>query len=227
MKRAQLVRVAIYSISVLAALALLAAALHTKAARPLLARIGMKCPVQGSAADVEAARLESARAGRGTEAAASRPALGFTLDAMTLSAVKDWANKEHVSCEEIRKGSFLRCSNVPQSALGGSVDRASVAQLDFGFAPSTQRLVNISAWRRGLSSAAAATQMRALAASLKAELGAPTVEAGARTAGYLAAGPMHTAVVQYRFSDYSADVSATNIPGRGLMLREHYMSARD
>ncbi len=230
MKRAQLIRVAVYVASVLAALTLVAGALHTKAARPLLARLGVKCPIKGSAADVEAARLKSARAQRGTEAAASRPALGFALDTMTLADVKAWAEKKSVSCEEIRKNSFLRCSDVPQSALvalGGGAGSQPISQLDFGFSPGNQHLVNISAWRNGMSAADAAAQMNAVVASMKAELGAPSTEAGSRTAAYLAAGPMHTAVVEYRFSDYSADVSATNIPGRGLLLREHYMSARD
>jgi hypothetical protein len=213
--------------SVLAALTLVIGALHMKAARPLLAKLGMKCPIQGSATDVEAARLKSARAQRGTETAASRPALGFALDTMTLADVKAWADKRHISCEEVRKSSFYRCSNVPESALSGASTGPVIAELDFGFAPSTERLVNISAWRNGMTAADAAAQMNAVAASMKEELGAPTREAGDRSASYLASGPMRTAMLQYRFSDYIADVSATNIPGRGLMLREHYMSARD
>jgi hypothetical protein len=225
MKRAQLIRVAVYVASVLAALTLSVGLLHTKAARPLLARLGVKCPLQGSAKDVEAARLESARAERGTETAASRPALGFTLDTMTLTDVKAWADKRHVSCDEVRKSSFLRCSNVPESALGGT--GPVVAELDFGFAPGNEHLVNISAWRNGMSSDAASAQLNAVVATMKQQLGAPSVEKGERSASYLAAGQMHTALVQYRFSDYIADVSATSIPGRGLMLREHYMSARD
>jgi hypothetical protein len=225
MKRAKLIRVAIYLASVLAMLTLVIGLLHTKAARPLLARLGMKCPLQGSAADVEAARLRSARAERGTEAAASRPALGFTLDTMTLNDVKAWADQKQVSCDELRKGSFLQCTNVPESALGGT--GPIIGQLDLGFSPTTQRLVNVSAWRSGMTSAAAAQQLNAVVASMKQQVGPPTIEAGHRSAAYLAAGPMRTAVVEYRFSDYSADVSATNIPGRGLMLREHYMSARD
>jgi hypothetical protein len=87
--------------------------------------------------------------------------------------------------------------------------------------------VNLSAWRSGMTSAAAASHMREVVASLRQELGNPSSEAGKRTADYLASAPMRTAIVTYRFSDYSVDVSATNIPGGGLMMREHYMSARD
>ncbi|MET0791271.1 MAG: hypothetical protein ABW061_07090 [Polyangiaceae bacterium] len=64
-------------------------------------------------------------------------------------------------------------------------------------------------------------------ASRRDQVGDPTTEAGSRDASYLSAGRLHTAVVSCRFKDYFADVSATNIPGRGLTLREHYMSARD
>ena len=224
MKRARLKRVSIYTVSVLAGLTLAAGFLHSKAGRPLLARLGVGCPMRATPEAIEAARHNSARVLRGTEAAASRPALGFALDTMTLTDVKAWAEQKQVSCEDKRAG-FVQCKDVPLSALGSS--GPNIAKLDFGFSLSTQRLVNITAWRDRLTSEVAATQMDAVVASMREQLGAPTREAGARTASYLASAPMQTAIVQYRFKDYIADVSATNIPGRGLTLREHYMSARD
>lgn len=224
MKRALLRRVSIYAVSVAAGLTLVAGLLHTKAARPLLARLGVGCPMKASPEVVEAARLNSARTQRGTEAAASRPALGFALDTMTLSDVKAWAEKKNVSCEDKRVG-FLQCVDVPLAALGST--GTTISKLDFGFSPTTERLVNITAWRDRLSGSVAVAQMDAVVSSMREQLGAPTREAGARSAAFLAAGPMHTAIVSYRFKDYIADVSATNIPGRGLTLREHYMSARD
>jgi hypothetical protein len=224
MKRAQLKRVCIHAVSVLAGLTLVIGLLHTKAGRPLLAHLGLGCPVKASPEAVEAARINSARALRGTEAAASRPALGFALDTMKLADVKAWAAQKHVSCDELRVG-LIRCTDVPTAAVGGT--GPAINQLDFGFSPSTEQLVNISAWRSGLSGPAAVAQMDSAVASLKEQLGDPTHEAGDRSARYLASGPMHTATVEYRFKDYLADVSATNLPGRGLTLREHYMSARD
>jgi hypothetical protein len=181
--------------------------------------------VKASPADIEAARRSSVRSQRGSEPAAARPALGFALDRMTASDVKAWAEQKHVSCQDIRAG-LVRCTDVPVLAVGGSgpvMDR-----LDLGFSLSSGRLVNISAWRMGLTGSAAARQREAVAVSLREQLGSPTRAAGSRSAAYLAAGPLHTAIVEYRFKDYIADVSATNIPGRGLALREHYMmSARD
>ena len=226
MKRARLLRVSLYVVSVLAGLTLFVGFLHTKAGRPLLAHLGVGCPMKASPEDVEAARLNSARTQRGAEAAASRPALGFALDSMTLADVKAWVDKHDLNCDELRTG-LMRCSDVPATAFGDQETGPNVDQLDFGFAPASQRLVNISAWRHGLSGDAAAAQMSSIVSAMHKQLGAPTREAGDRTADYLASGPMHTAIVEYRFKDYIADVSATNVPGRGLLLREHYMSARD
>lgn len=224
MTRALLIRVSIYAACVLVALTVVVGLLHTPAGRPLLALLGVGCPMKASPEAVEAARLRSARSLRGTEAAASRPALGFSLDTMTLSDVKAWAQRENVACEDKRVG-FLQCTDVRLGALGAH--GATIDQLDFGFSPQTERLVNITAWRERLTGEAAAAHMNGVVNQLRAQLGSPTREAGARSAGYLAAGALHTAIVSYRFKDYVADVSATNIPGHGLSLREHYMSARD
>jgi hypothetical protein len=79
----------------------------------------------------------------------------------------------------------------------------------------------------GLAGSDAAAQMSAVVAGLEEKLGKPTREIGTRSASYLAASPLRAALVRYRFTDYQADVTATNFPGRGTMLREHYMSARD
>ncbi len=65
MARANWIRVSIYVASGLAALTLLIGLLHTPLGRPLLARLGVGCPVQASPEDTERARLESARATRG------------------------------------------------------------------------------------------------------------------------------------------------------------------
>jgi hypothetical protein len=224
MRLALLKRVSIYTVCVLTVLTAIAGLLHTKAGRPLLARWGLGCPMRASPEAIEAARINSARTLRGSEVAALRPALGFALDTMTLKDVKAWAVRNHLSCEDKRVG-FLQCDEVPLAALGGQ--GPAIGQLQFGFSPASERLVNITAWRSGLSGEVAAAQLNTVATRMREQLGVPTREAGARSAAHLAAGAMHTAIISYRFKDYIADVSATNIPGRGLTLREHYMSARD
>lgn len=225
MNRARLIRAGIYTASTLAFLTAVIGAMHLKAARPLLAMLGIKCPIEATGADVERARLKSARLTRGTEVAASRPALGFTLDTTTLTDVKAWAAKNQISCDESRQSTLLNCANVPATAVGGT--GPAISEVDFGFTPKDARLVNISAWHNGISSTEAIAQMNTTVSGLEKQLGAPSEEKGDRSASYLAAAPMRTAVVEYRFSDYIADVTATNLPGAGPVMREHYMSARD
>jgi len=224
MTRAQLKRVSSYVLGLPILLVLVGGLLHTPAGRPLLARLGVGCPIKASPEDIEAGRLGSARVQRGTAAAPSRPALGFELDRISRREVETWAAARHLSCADVRAG-LLRCVDVPAAALGEP--GPSIERLDFGFSLAEGRLVNLSAWRSGLSSRVAAAHLNEVVARMNAALGAPTRQAGQRSAEYLAGGPLHTAVAQYRFRDYIADVSATNIPGRGLSLREHYMSARD
>jgi len=226
MARAKMIRVSIYVASVLAALTLLVGLLHTSLGRPLLARLGVGCPVQASPEDVERARRDSARATRGSEPSPAQPALGFVLDEMTMADAQAWAEREQVSCEEQRGGTLLMCSHVRAAALGGSGGETT-DELVLAFSPKTKRLVNIATTEYGLDGTAAASRMARIVSNLEEKLGKPTREAGERSASYLAEAPMRTALVRYRFSDYQADVTATNLPGKGLMLREHYMSARD
>ena len=226
MARAQLIRVSIYVASGLAVLTLAIGLLHTPLGRPLLARLGVGCPVQASPEDVERARLRSARATQGSELSPAQPALGFKLDGMTQQDVKAWADREHVSCDDLRSGSLLLCKNVPESALGGRTG-TPIDELELAFSPTSKRLVNIATTRYGLDGNVAATQMSNVVASLEEQLGKPTSDVGERTGSFLSSGPMRTALVRYRFTDYQADVTATNLPGKGVMLREHYMSARD
>jgi hypothetical protein len=226
MVRAKWLRVSLYVASGLAVLTLLVGLLHTPLGRPLLARLGVGCPVQASPEDTERARLESARATRGTEASPAQPALGFVLDQMTAKDVMAWAERHHVDCDEQRSGSLLNCKAVPESALGGR-GGGSVDELQLVFSPTNQRLVNIATTQYGLNAQDAAAQMSQVVTGLRGQLGEPTRELGQRTASYLESAPYRTALVRYRFSDYQADVTATNLPGKGTMLREHYMSARD
>ncbi|MET0795063.1 MAG: hypothetical protein ABW061_26330 [Polyangiaceae bacterium] len=226
MARAKWLRVSIYVVSGLAALTLVIGLLHTPLGRPLLAKLGVGCPVQATPEETERARLESARATRGSEASPAQPALGFVLDKMTAKDALAWAERNHVDCSEQRAGSLLNCKDVPESALGGRGAR-TLDELQLVFSPTTQRLVNIATTQYGLAARDAASQMSTVTANLEQELGKPTREAGQRTGSYLDAAPYRTALVRYRFSDYQADVTATNIPGKGTMLREHYMSARD
>ncbi len=226
MARTKWFRVSMYVVSGLAGLTLIIGLLHTPLGRPLLARLGVGCPVQASPEDTERARLQSARATGGSEASPAQPALGFALDSMTLEDARAWAERHHVECSEQRAGSLLNCKDVAESALGGTGSRP-IDELQLVFSPRTKHLVNIATTQYGLAAGDAAAQMSRVVSGLEQQLGKPTRELGQRTGSYLDSAPYKTALVRYRFRDYQADVTATNLPGKGTMLREHYMSARE
>ena len=198
-------------------------ALHLPIARPLLGALGMGCPLKASPEEVEAARLRSARAVRGTEPSPARPALGFRLDQMTRAEVEAWASQSGLSCQPSQQGMVLRCKAVPATALGEA--EGMVDDLTFGFRPQDGRLVNLTALRAQPDPGAAAETLQRIRAGLAAKLGEGRL-LGQPTALYLAGGALRTALVEYRFRDYLADVSATNLGDR-VVVREHYMSALD
>jgi hypothetical protein len=87
--------------------------------------------------------------------------------------------------------------------------------------------VNVTVMRYGLAGPDAARRMEDAAERLQRDLGPPDVTKGDADGTYLASAAFATAHVAYRYKDYLAEVTATNMPGHGVAVREHYMSARD
>jgi hypothetical protein len=209
----------------LGGIVVLGGVLHLPAARPLLARLGAPCPVRTvSAAEVDAARGPALAALRGEAKAKSRPALGLRLDATTAGDVAAWAKANRLSCVAPRKApDTLSCTDVPAEALGLPASHGRVPDVALAF-DARGVLVAVDALRRGLSPREAAEAGTALVGRLSAELGAPSERAGDWTAEHLG-GPLHTSIVRFRFRDYVATVTATHLPGTGVILREQYLSA--
>jgi hypothetical protein len=196
--------------------------LHLPAARPLLSRLGALCPVRATPAEIENARRVALRKLRGTDPAPGRPALGFTLESTTLAAVQAWAKRAGVRCELSMQDTLLKCDAVPASAVaaGGSGTFDEVA---FGFRIADHALVNLTTLSTGLDVPAASSRFNEIAGALGELLGPPTRNR-LPTASWDAKGPVF---VEYRYADYVARVSAMDLPGRGVVLRGHYLSARD
>jgi len=208
----------------LGGLVVLGGLLHLPVARPLLARLGAPCPVRTvSAAEVDAARGPALAALRGEAAAPSRPALGLRLDATTAADVRGWARQHGVSCiAPPRAAHTLACSDVPAVALGLPASYGRVPDVALAF-DAKGVLVAVDALRRGLSPRDAADAGAALVSRLSADLGPPSDRAGDWTAEHLD-GPLRTSVVRFRFRDYVATVTATHLPGSGVILRQQYLS---
>jgi hypothetical protein len=167
-----------------------------------------------------------AAAVRGAEPAPARPALGFVLDTSTLADVRAWASRTHEDCDDPHPG-LVVCKDVSPAALGLDPSLGKIDQLVLGF-DTHSRLVNESTLRENLAADTAARAARGIVSSLQAKLGPAARQAGNFDAHALARpGAAGISTVEYRFSDYMADVSTTNLGSTGPLLREHYMSARD
>lgn len=214
------------AIGALAAATALVGVLHAPFARPLLTWLG-GCPFgAASPAQIERAQRSALEVLRGSEAAPERPALGFSLDRDTASGVKAWAAAHHLGCEELREGTLLKCSGVPVSALPDAAGApGTIDEVAFEFELGGRRVVNVTTLRTHLSAGEASRIFRSIAAALADRLGSASQERrGEADAEWTGVAPV---LVKYRFSDYVAEASAMDLPGRGVAVREHYLSALD
>lgn len=198
--------------------------LHTSLGKPLLMKLG-GCPVViASESEVEKARNELLQRQRGSTPAPKMLALGFALSSTTLTEVEEWASTNHIACRKQREGTVLVCSSVPASAFKESLGRGPVTELLFAFRLRDKKLASVAAWRTGLDGEVASSELGLLSQGLLSTLGEPQVNLGGRTAIALTASAYATTVIDYKFRDYTASVTTTNIPGDGVSLREEYFA---
>lgn len=196
--------------------------MHTPAARPWLAKLGVPCPVNhASATQVAALRSEALPAVRGTARAPLRPALGgLVLDSTRYTEALQWQRAQGLHCEEVQHGArFLRCRGFEAAAVG--LGGPPISEMWLSFDPH-DRLIGVDVYRRGLDRAAAVQAWQAPVDRLARTLGPATQSIGAfPPAGDL---PLQVARVQYRYADYLATVSGARLPHAGLAVREQYVS---
>jgi hypothetical protein len=222
---------AIAALSLVTALGLvgLVGVAHLPFARGLLMRAG-GCPMAGNRAtvgEIETLRRSAMAAERGTADAPARPALGFELDRTTHADVLRWSQRNGVACTDVREG-LVHCTQVPAQALGADPLAPAVAELSLGF-DTQARLVNLTTLRVRLTSDGATSALGDITGRLRSQIGPP--QGGSidpvDPARLARSGAESLTQVQYRYRDYFAEVVAMRVPWDGLMLREHYMSARD
>jgi hypothetical protein len=201
---------------------------HAPFARSLLMSVG-GCPVAGARMTpglAERARQLALAGDRPGITAPWRPALGFALGSTTIPEARRWARRERVDCGETRPG-LMTCAGVAPEALGAGPTQGKIDELTLAFDPQG-RLVNMTTLRAHLTPLLAATEARAIVASLAERLGPAQRRGGDFEVSSLGATPARSiSTVAYRFDDYVADVTAMNAPSSGPSIREHYMSARD
>jgi hypothetical protein len=201
-------------------------AMHTKYGRPLWKMIGVSCPIDSVTPDqVEATRQRGLDRLRGNQLAPTRPALGLKLDETTPEQALGWAKAEGLDCRtEVKGMHYVKCINVLPARIGQPFSQPLIDEVALAFNPAG-KLIAVDTWRTRLTGDEASTVFERLTASLQEELGAPTSTLGEATPAYLEGGLLHLASKDFRFSNYVASVSATNLAEKGIAVREQYQSA--
>ncbi len=197
---------------------------HTRAGRALLGTSG--CPwEQGapSAARLEESRVKSATVLKSNASirAAARPAFGFVLDQSTRADVKSWSARAGSTCTDELGGAALRCE--PTDKTRSAENGVGVSDAFFRFEPSGV-LVGIDLMREGTDGEKAAAVLTTLTERISLAAGPPSTVQGTASSAHLAGGYLNRAATEFRFADYAADVSATNMGERGVVVREQYRS---
>jgi len=217
-KRRRWMTVAAVAVPVLAAGALA----HTRAGRALF---GEKCPWEGAAPSAE--RLESFRAAnaatlKGTRRATSRPAFGFVLDQSTKADVTAWGSRVAATCRDEIGGAAIRCESADKRTGTEAESEPPIHDAFFRFDPHGV-LVGVDVMRDGTNGEKAAAMLSALTEGVSRAAGPPAAVQGTASPAHLA-GYMNRAATEFRFTDYAADVSATNLGDEGVVVREQYRS---
>ena len=204
---------------------------HTPAARPLLAKLGFRygCPVNVDNVTpkaLEEQRVAQMRQMRGDKPAAAHPALRFQLDQSTKAQVLAWSHEQNVACVEELKGAALRCTAVREAALEDAEIGAPIDDVFLRFEPGG-KLVGMDVMRLNVSLEQAVRVVDGTSTRLTADVGPPTSTEGTATPDYIGSEPFRRVGFQYRFSNYAADISATNLANRGVVVREQYWSIPD
>lgn len=203
----------------------LVALLHFPMARPLLVRLGVPCPVDSVLpADVAAMRTPALRKLQGSVRAPATAML--EMHDSREADVRAWTASRGLLCRDLVRGlHYLTCTDVPAETAGGEAHWPPIQDLTFSFDESGA-LVGVDALRRGLSADEAASVASWISSRLSTTLGDPAGSAGQFGAEYLAADAFRTAFISYRFADYLVSLTAVNIPGSGVVVRERHLGAR-
>jgi hypothetical protein len=178
-----------------------------------------------SSAERERAALNFATTHRGTQRAAARPALGFTLDQTTREQVLATMAEHGVQCTSSLGLADLTCDGVPSAVLKGAPVEAAARNLWFTFGDQ-QRLLSVVAISRDPRAAAISNVFSETERALDAQAGTATQTHGDAAAETLSRGTLSQASAEFRFRDYYAVTRATNM-GNGFVFTEEYRSLPD
>ncbi|HEY2407745.1 MAG TPA: hypothetical protein VGI10_17175 [Polyangiaceae bacterium] len=183
--------------------------LHTRAGRPLLAKLsGHHCPFARGV--LEPAQRDALRH-QGLAAqphlatrATAHPALGFELGKVKRDAVLAWASVKGTECKTESKGAGLACGQEHENSLYFRFNAGGT-------------LVGVLSMLHTKDVEQAVTLANADEARLRAAVGEPSATVGEPSATYLASGALRQSRAEHRFIDFAATASVTNL-GRSEYL---------
>ncbi len=195
---------------------------HTDVGRPLLHWMAKSagCPVDldgGDPVKAEAFRIDVLKRQAAQAAASSHPAAGFVLGQTTRADVENWAMRVGAQCSDERKGSVMSCR------LLEALDELRIEDMHLQF-DAQARLVAVDLFRAQSCGADAVSHLRKVGAELTDEVGPATAVRGRLSPQYLSQA-YRRAAYEYRYRDYRAQISATNLGSRGIRVREQYQWA--
>ena len=190
--------------------------LHTPHGRALLG--ASACPWSGkapSADKIEESRVKNSALLRGAAPSAAQPAAyGFQIARSTRADVVAWGAKEHAQCADELGGAAMRC--VFDDAKPGEP-----SDVFYRFDP-RGTIVGVDVMHEGTTVAEAASRVDTLADVVAKAAGPATTMRGLPARTHLNADYLSQSVAEFRFTDYAADISATNHGARGVVVREQY-----
>lgn len=193
--------------------------LHVPSLRTrVLGAAGGGCPWDKapSQKDREEHRKHMAATMRTDRRATARPAFGFELDRTTKDAVLAWGKSENRTCTDEMAGAAIRCE-------AADAAKGVVKDAFFRFDPQG-RLVGIDLMREGTDPENAVALVTKLETDVTKAAGEPSSKRGELSGAHLGAGYLSQTAFEYRFTDYAADITATNLGGQGVVVREQYRS---
>lgn len=190
---------------------------------PLLSALAQHagCPVGSiEPAAFERVRAQKLHSERGEAAAASHPALGFSLGVTRRSDVERWIAEQQLQCKAGAVASVLECEHVTLP------DAPPISKLTLQF-DGRKRLVSLDLFRTAEDAEALVIRFRALSAELGEKVGPVTTRVGKPSLGFMRSAPLQTVMERRSYRDYVATVMLLNLGKRGLRLREQYQWAAD
>jgi len=173
----------------------------------------------------ERARAHFAAGHPAERRAASRPALGFTLDQTTRSQIVSRMSAHGVQCTKGHGMSDLTCIGVPSSALPGADCAAPERTLWFTFG-SKEQLLSVVAVSRDPNAETISNAFSSTQNTLSNQAGAATATSGSADSHSLSQALLRQASAEYRFKNYYAVERAANM-GTAYVLTEEYRSLPD